>query len=33
MVEYENNSVLAQMGVPDMKTPISYAMFIPIHEP
>lgn len=31
MVEYENNSVLAQMGVPDMKTPISYAMFYPVY--
>lgn len=29
MVEYDDNSVLAQLGVPDMKTPIMYAMFYP----
>jgi len=29
MVEYVDGSVIAQMGVPDMKGPIAYALFIP----
>ena len=29
MVEYIDGSVIAQMGVPDMKLPIQYAMFYP----
>ena len=29
MVEFEDGSVMAQMGVPDMKAPISYALFYP----
>lgn len=28
-VEYEDNSVMAQMGVPDMKIPIQYALLYP----
>lgn len=28
-VEYEDNSVIAQMGVPDMKIPIQYALLYP----
>jgi 1-deoxy-D-xylulose-5-phosphate reductoisomerase len=28
-VEYADNSVIAQMGVPDMKIPIQYALFYP----
>lgn len=31
MVEYNDGSVIAQMGVPDMITPISYAMSYPEH--
>ena len=31
MVEYNDGSVIAQMGVPDMMTPISYAMSYPEH--
>ncbi len=31
MVEYENNSIIAQLGVPDMRTPIMYAMFYPVY--
>ena len=29
MIEYEDNSVIAQMGVPDMKIPIQYALTYP----
>lgn len=29
MVEYEDNSVMAQLGTPDMKLPISYALSYP----
>lgn len=29
MVEYEDNSVMAQMGLPDMKVPIAYALSWP----
>ena len=29
MVEFEDGSVLAQMGVPDMRTPIQYALLYP----
>ncbi len=29
MVEYTDGSILAQMGVPDMRVPISYALFHP----
>ncbi len=31
MVEYKDGSVLAQMGIPDMITPISYALSYPRH--
>jgi len=33
MVEYSDGSVLAQLGVPDMITPISYALSYPRHIP
>ncbi|MDY3303150.1 MAG: 1-deoxy-D-xylulose-5-phosphate reductoisomerase, partial [Clostridia bacterium] len=29
MVQFEDNSVIAQLGIPDMKLPISYAMHYP----
>ena len=29
MIEYKDNSVIAQMGVPDMKIPIQYALTYP----
>jgi 1-deoxy-D-xylulose-5-phosphate reductoisomerase len=29
LVEYEDRSVIAQLGLPDMRTPISYAMRYP----
>ncbi len=29
MVEYEDNSIMAQMGLPDMKLPIAYALSWP----
>ncbi len=29
MVEYRDGSILAQMGIPDMRVPISYAMYYP----
>jgi 1-deoxy-D-xylulose-5-phosphate reductoisomerase len=32
MVEYRDGSVIAQMGVPDMKTPIAYALSYPNHH-
>lgn len=28
MVEYVDGAVIAQLGVPDMKLPIQYALFI-----
>ncbi|MBN2059965.1 MAG: 1-deoxy-D-xylulose-5-phosphate reductoisomerase [Deltaproteobacteria bacterium] len=31
MVEYIDGSIIAQMGIPDMKTPISYALSYPRH--
>jgi len=31
MVEYQDGSVIAQMGIPDMMTPISYALSYPHH--
>jgi 1-deoxy-D-xylulose-5-phosphate reductoisomerase len=31
MVEYKDGSIIAQMGVPDMLTPISYALSYPRH--
>lgn len=31
MVEYRDGSVIAQMGIPDMITPISYALSYPCH--
>lgn len=33
MVEYKDGSVIAQMGIPDMKLPIQYAMFYPNRMP
>ena len=32
MVEYRDGSIIAQMGIPDMITPISYALSYPRHE-
>jgi 1-deoxy-D-xylulose-5-phosphate reductoisomerase len=31
MVEYKDGSVIAQLGIPDMLTPISYALSYPRH--
>lgn len=33
MVEYADGGVMAQMGVPDMKLPIAYALFYPDRRP
>lgn len=33
MVEYKDGSVIAQLGLPDMRTPISYAMKYPARVP
>ena len=33
MVEYVDGSVIAQLGVPDMKLPIQYALFYPDRRP
>lgn len=33
MVEYEDGAVMAQLGVPDMKLPIQYALFYPDRRP
>ncbi len=33
MVEYNDGSILAQLGVPDMIIPISYALSYPRHDP
>lgn len=32
MVEYEDGAVIAQLGTPDMKLPIQYALFYPQHR-
>ena len=33
MVEYKDGSIIAQMGIPDMKIPIAYALSYPEHIP
>lgn len=33
MVEYEDGAVIAQLGLPDMKLPIQYALFYPDRRP
>jgi 1-deoxy-D-xylulose-5-phosphate reductoisomerase len=33
MVEYNDGSIIAQMGIPDMKIPIAYALSYPEHIP
>ncbi|MDF2484708.1 MAG: dxr [Herbinix sp.] len=33
MVEYVDGSIIAQLGVPDMKLPIQYALFYPTRKP
>jgi 1-deoxy-D-xylulose-5-phosphate reductoisomerase len=33
MVEYRDGSVIAQMGIPDMRIPIAYALSFPRHRP
>jgi 1-deoxy-D-xylulose-5-phosphate reductoisomerase len=33
MVEYVDGSIIAQLGVPDMKLPIQYALFYPCRKP
>lgn len=33
MVEYEDGAVMAQLGLPDMKLPIQYALFYPDRRP
>lgn len=33
MVEYEDGAVMAQLGMPDMKLPIQYALFYPDRRP
>lgn len=33
MVEYEDGSILAQMGTPDMRLPIQYALYYPARRP
>ncbi len=32
MVEYADGSVIAQLGAPDMRVPIQYALTFPVHE-
>jgi 1-deoxy-D-xylulose-5-phosphate reductoisomerase len=32
MVHFQDNSVMAQLGLPDMRVPISYALFYPERE-
>ena len=32
MVEYKDGSIMAQMGTPDMRLPIKYALFYPNHK-
>ena len=33
MVEYKDGAVIAQLGMPDMKLPIQYALFYPERRP
>lgn len=33
MIQYQDGSVIAQLGTPDMKLPIQYALFYPEHRP
>lgn len=33
MIQYKDGSVMAQLGTPDMKLPIQYALFYPEHRP
>src|SRR5262249_56742662 len=33
LVEYQDRSIIAQLGLPDMRTPISYAMRYPERMP
>ena len=33
MVEFQDGSIKAQLGLPDMKLPIQYALFFPEHRP
>lgn len=33
MVEYEDGAVMAQLGTPDMRLPIQYALYYPIRRP
>lgn len=33
MVEFQDGSIKAQLGLPDMKIPIQYALFFPEHRP
>lgn len=33
MVEFEDSSVIAQLGTPDMRVPISYALHYPVRRP
>lgn len=33
MVEYEDGAIMAQLGMPDMKLPIAYALFYPDRRP
>ena len=33
MVEYADGSIIAQLGLPDMKLPIQYALFYPDRKP
>ena len=32
MIEYEDGAVIAQLGTPDMKLPIQYALYYPEHR-
>ena len=33
MVEYEDGAVIAQLGTPDMRLPIQYALYYPMRRP
>lgn len=33
MIQYQDGSVIAQLGTPDMKLPVQYALFYPEHRP
>ena len=33
MIQYQDGSIIAQLGTPDMKLPIQYALFYPEHRP